>query len=516
MILFLLSALALLSSGERRPFPSDVNARFTPALALRHIEVLAADSMKGRDTPSRELELSAEYIASQFRAFGLEPIGGSYFHRYNLERIDLRLPCTLTLTRGDRRLEATVKADFMPFEETGEGKITDAPVVFAGFGITAPEYSYDDYASINARGSVVMILRGEPESNDTSKFRGRQYTWHSSLRMKIENARKHGAVGMMVIDAIRTERMPFVTGYPWASLAGNARRDSRPLQLPDTTRSVPCLHVGERIAKFLFDSVGAVRERTLEFDSTMTPASFVVAGARMSCSVSISREQVPVRNVHARLPGAGIPHEYAVVGAHYDHIGVGKVNSDPDTVFNGADDNASGTTGLLLAAEALATSAQRPDRSVVFVAFSGEEKGLYGSRAYVEESPLPLDSCVAMINMDMIGRCENNKLSIGGYERCPDMIEINKEENDALDRPMSLAYDIERYFFRSDQASFARRRIPVIFFFTGEHADYHKLSDHIEKINLEDLSNIARLATRVTWRVTQLPRTRYVPGGFER
>ena len=121
-----------------------------------------------------------------------------------------------------------------------------------------------------------------------------------------------------------------------------------------------------------------------------------------------------------------------------------------------------------------------------------------------------------MMNMDMIGRCENNKLSIGGNERCPDMVSINEEENALLQRPMTLAYDIEKYFFRSDQASFARRRIPVIFFFTGEHADYHKLGDHIEKINLDDLSNIARLATRVTWRVTQRPRTRYVPGGFER
>lgn len=512
----LLCALALFSSGEPRPFPSDVDARFTPARALHHIGVLAADSMKGRDTPSRELEISAEYIAERFRQFGLEPIGGSYFHHYNLERLDLQLPCTVTLTRNGSTLDAAIKTDFMPFEETGDGAIANAPVVFAGFGITAPEYSYDDYASINAQGAVVLILRGEPENADTSKFRGKQFTWYSSLRSKIENARKHGAIGIMVIDALRTPRKPFVTGFPWASVAKNAKRDTRPLQLPDTTRSMPCLHVGERVATFLFDSVGAINAMTQQLDSTMQPMSRALSDVRMSCVVRIAREKVPVRNVHARLPGARVPHEYAVMGAHYDHIGVGKLSENTDTVYNGADDNASGTTGLLLAAEALATSSQRPDRSVVFVAFSGEEKGLYGSRAYVDASPLPLDSCVAMVNMDMIGRCENNKLSIGGNERCPDMVAINEQENAALARPMTLAYDIERYFFRSDQASFARRRIPVIFFFTGEHADYHKLTDHIEKINLDDLSNIARLATRVTWRVTQQPRTRYVPGGFER
>ena len=515
MIVFL-CAIALLISGEPRPFPNDVDARFTPMRAKQHIEVLAADSMKGRDTPSRELELSAEYIAGRFRELGLEPIAGSYFHNYSLERLDLQLPCTVTLTRDDRALDAAVKTDFMPFEETGDGMLQNVPIVFAGFGITAPEYSYDDYASIDANGAVVLILRGEPENADTSKFRGRQYSSHSWMRTKIENARKHGAVGIMVIDALRTPRKPFVTGFPWASVVKNQKRDMRPLQLPDTTRSIPCLHVGERVATFLLDSLGAVNALTAQMDSTLMPVSRALDGARLSCVVRIDREKVPVRNVHALLRGSRVPHEYAVMGAHYDHIGVGKLGDNTDSVFNGADDNASGTTGLLMAAEALATSAQRPDRSVVFVAFSGEEKGLYGSRAYVDASPLPLDSCVAMVNMDMIGRCENNKLSIGGNERCPDMIAINEEENASLARPMTLAYDIERYFFRSDQASFARRRIPVIFFFTGEHADYHKLTDHIEKINFDDLSNIARLATRVTWRVTQQPRTRYVPGGFER
>lgn len=516
-MILLLCALALVTLGDPRPFPSDVDARFTAMRARQHIDVLAADSMKGRDTPSRELEISAEYIAQRFRALGLEPIGGSYFQRYNLERLDLQLPCTATITRGDRTLDAAIKTDFMPFEETGDATLTNAPIVFAGFGITAPDYAYDDYASIDANGAVVLILRGEPENADTSKFRGKQFTWYSTLRSKIENARKHGAVGMMVVDAIRTPRKPFVTGFPWASVSKNSKRgDSRPLQLPDTTRSLPCLHVGERVVEFLLDSVGAVNALTLQLDSTLVPASRMLSNARFSCVVKIAREQVPVRNVHARLRGASVPHEYAVMGAHYDHIGVSKLGENPDTVFNGADDNASGTTGLLMAAEALATSSQRTDRSVVFVAFSGEEKGLLGSRAYVDASPLPLDSCVAMVNMDMIGRCENNKLSIGGNERCPDMIAINEQENAALERPMTLAYDIERYFFRSDQASFARRRIPVIFFFTGEHADYHKLTDHVEKINLDDLSNIARLATRVTWRVTQQPRTRYVPGGFER
>jgi Zn-dependent M28 family amino/carboxypeptidase len=203
------------------------------------------------------------------------------------------------------------------------------------------------------------------------------------------------------------------------------------------------------------------------------------------------------------------------MGAHYDHVGVGRANAQGDSIFNGADDNGSGTTGILLAAEALATSSTRPDRSIVFVAFSAEEKGLLGSKAYVANSPLPTKNCVAMINMDMIGRAEDSKLSIGGNLRCPDLVKINEEENASAARKFNLAYDIEQYFFRSDQASFAMKKIPVLFFFTGEHKDYHKQTDETSLLNMPDLVSITRLASRVAWRAAHQPRTTYIPAGFE-
>jgi hypothetical protein len=512
MILTLVALAALLTDPVA--LPRDAELRIDTARAWQHLRILAADSMRGRDTPSPELLRSAEYIASNFRAAGLEPLNGSYFHTYRLERLDLALPSTLRCVRGADTLEAEVRRDFIPFDQTGEASVAPGRVVFCGYGITAPEYAYDDYANVDVRGAVVMVLRGEPENDDTTRFNGKRFTRHASLTEKIRRARANGASALLVVDALRASRKPFVSGHPWPALYPNVPRSARPLVLPDTSSGIPVLHVGERVVNVLLDSLGRLRELTRWIDSTLTPRSFVVDGSSVSTTVRLDREVIEVRNVVGYLRGSTTPDEYAVIGAHYDHIGISKPVGG-DSICNGADDNASGTTGLLLAAEALGSGSVRPQRSVVFVAFSGEEKGLLGSKAYVRASPLPLSNCVAMVNMDMIGRCEGNKLSIGGNERCPDLAAINAEENANLDRPFALAYDIEQYFFRSDQASFAMKRIPVIFYFTGEHADYHKVSDEVSKIDIASLVGITRLATRVLWRATRMDRTRYVPAGFE-
>ncbi|MBK9182623.1 MAG: M28 family peptidase [Ignavibacteria bacterium] len=515
MILSLLLALAIGGASEPRPFPPDAELYFDTVAARRHLAFLSSDEMRGRDTPSRELEQAADYIVSEFKRIGLEPINGSYDQVYDLERLDLRLPTSMYFTRGTDTFAFSVKTDFMPFEQTGEGVITNARVVFAGYGVTAPEYSYDDYAGIDVKGAVVVVLRGEPDNADTTRFRGKQFTRHGSNSEKLKLARSKGAVGLLVIDALRTLRKPFVSGYPWPSVFPNLSRASRPLQLPDSTKRIPSIHIGERPAILLFDSLAGVVSITRAIDSTLVPRSREIAGVRFTCSVALDHEIVKVRNVVGLLRGSETPDEYAVIGAHYDHVGVGKANAEGDSIYNGADDNGSGTTGLLLSAQALAASSQRPTRSIVYVAFSGEEKGLLGSKAYVRASPLPLSKCVAMSNMDMIGRCETNKLSIGGNERCPDLMKINEETNASLAKPFNLAYDIEQYFFRSDQASFAMKRIPVIFYFTGEHKDYHKPGDEISKINMADLVGITRLATHVMWTATQMPRGTYVPAGFE-
>jgi Zn-dependent M28 family amino/carboxypeptidase len=274
------------------------------------------------------------------------------------------------------------------------------------------------------------------------------------------------------------------------------------------------VHVGERVIRSLFDSTATLRSIIERIDTTQVPNSFLINDHTVSASWTMQADTVMLRNVVGMIRGEDEPDEYVAVGAHYDHVGVGRpINND--SIFNGADDNASGTTAVLQLAEAFAKAERRPERSVVFMAFSAEERGLLGSRAYVDTPLLPLDKCVGMVNLDMVGRCVNKKVSIGGQGRCPDLIAFNEEENARLASPYTLAYDIDSYFFRSDQANFARKRIPVLFFFTGEHGDYHKVTDEFAKINLVDMVGITRLVARTVTRVTEQERTRYIPAGWE-
>jgi Zn-dependent M28 family amino/carboxypeptidase len=199
-----------------------------------------------------------------------------------------------------------------------------------------------------------------------------------------------------------------------------------------TVETMPVVHAGEKIASLLFGSVESLRTLVSRMDSLSLPQSFdFTKDIKISdFTVTFVTKKTPVKNVMGIIKGAKSKGEYIVIGAHYDHVGFSRPQSkQKDSIFNGADDNASGTTGLLLLAQSMATIADELQRDIVFVAFSGEEKGLYGSRAFVETSPLPLQQCVAMFNMDMIGRNDSNTLSVGGNSRCPELAELNEKEN---------------------------------------------------------------------------------------
>jgi len=488
---------------------------FDTTAALSHMHVLASDDMRGRHTPSPELKRSASYIAETFKELGVEPVNGSYFHPYGFDKLDIGDATDLTLTSKGIATSFVIKSDYNPYDFTGEGTVTNAPVVFVGYGITAPVLGYDDYAGIDVTGAVVVVIRGEPTVTDSTKpFSGSGQTSYASTSRKIENAKKHGAVGMFVVDAARSTRKLMVLGGRWPSLFPEVPSEHTPIALHSNTPNIPCIHIGELPAHVLFGSRASYATIVAEIDSLVVPQSRILNDITVSFTVALKRTPEQVDNVAGIIRGEEYPDEYVIIGAHYDHVGVGKPIKG-DSIFNGADDNASGTTGLLMIAKALHETDTRPERSIVLVAFSGEERGLLGSKAYAANSPLPLEKCVAMINMDMIGRCESNKLSIGGNGYCPDLVAINEEENASLGKPFTLKYDIDRYFFRSDQASFARKRIPVLFYFTGEHQDYHKVTDEISLIKFADMMNVVNLAMRTAWRAADQPRTRYVGKGWE-
>lgn len=479
--------------------------------AKMHINMLASDEMRGRNTPSPELEKAASYIADQFKELGVLPINGSYFHTYTLERLHLDKPTVMVVQKGNALFEMILKDDFIPFEQSGNARVDFAQLAFAGFGITAPEYGYDDYKNLDVKGKVVVIFRGEPQmDNDSSIFEGKRFTKYSRLQSKIKTAVAKGAAGLLILSAPSSSLKLRPTGFPWPSLYPNIPADALPLSRRNVdSPNIPVVSVGERFVDFVFGSIDTLKTWQKNIDSTLAIQSKLIPGIEINLlQTTLRSEKVEVKNVMGMVKGSELPDEYVVIGAHYDHVGHSRPN-DPakDSIFNGADDNASGTTGILLSAEAIANAPTKPKRSIVFVGFSGEEKGLLGSKAFADNPPLPIKNCVAMLNMDMIGRSVNDTLYIGGNTRCKELADLNAEVNRTLfdSDTFNLSYTIEQYFFRSDQASFAMKRIPVLFYYTGEHEDYHKVSDEISKLNMDNLVKIATLCSHTAWSTAELP-----------
>jgi len=490
------------------PDPLAVASNFITATDARmHIDYLASDALMGRKTPSPGLDSAAEYIARQFRSFGLRAINGSYFHEFNLYRISLGEPNMLKLIKDGREKAYEIKTDYMPFDLTGNNA-AEAEVVFVGYGITAPEYDYDDYAGVDVKGKIVLALRHEPQENDSSSvFLGRRVTEHGQLRSKVRNAIQHGAVGFLLMNDPLNHSSMVPRGFPWPSLYKELPDDALPLTLSvSELRKIPVVHIGPVVIEDLLGSVDSVKALEASIDRALHPKSFTISGAKVYVQTTTVATALPTRNVVGFLEGSdrSLEDEIVVVGAHYDHVGwMRSPGAGQDSIFNGADDNASGTTGLLEVAKAFAAGKMRPKRSLLFIAFAGEELGLLGSQAYVRSPSFPLEKTVAMLNMDMIGRNGPDTVSIGGTTRSPDLVAVNERANKQVG--MTLMYDIEKDFFRSDQASFAQKKIPVLFYHTGEHEDYHKVSDNPDKIDTEKLSKIARLVFLTAWEIAHSP-----------
>jgi hypothetical protein len=460
--------------------------------------------MMGRATPSPELDSAASYIAGGFKAAGLVPVKGSYFHTYHLVGTDLGSPDALVA--DGRRFE--LKTGFIPYEESGSGHVA-AEVVFAGYGVTRADGTYDDYAGIDVARKIVLVVAG---SAPASKREWAREQRESSALEKMINASRHGAVAMLLVDDPTRTRMLAPGGYPWRSFYPGGAQEPLPLRLdlPLASPAIPAVGISGDVARRLFGgSLSPLEGRIRTIDTTGRPASLAL-GRRADLTVTIERTPVPVRNVVAMIPGRVHPEQFVVVGAHYDHIGHGRELGEDgrplaDTIYNGADDNASGTTALLLMADALGSlpANERPDRSILLIAFSGEERGLYGSRAYVASPPVPNAALVAMINMDMIGRNSPDSVSVGGWSRSKALGRIVEQANRA--EPMILGHDMESFLGRSDQASFADVGVPSLFLSSGLHEDYHRVSDAPGKIDAAKLAHVARLCLRTAWLVASSP-----------
>lgn len=452
-----------------------IAAEFSSNEYVGYVRYLASEDMKGRATGSPELERAAAFISDKFRSMNLKPLhGDSYYQNFEVTtsaRLGTQNEFSYNLDEHRKRTLKFQK-DFAPLNLSTAGSVS-GQVVFAGYGITAPEYNYDDYAGLDVKNKIVLLLRHEPqELDDKSVFDGKVYTAHAQIFSKATNAKIHGAKAVLMVNDVAAHSNDADELEKFGATAGPANAGIEFVQVK-----------ADAVDKW-FELAGKKLE-TIEtdIDKGLHPRSFALPDSlRVDLNVDIKRDVKTVHNVGGYLPGE--TDEYVIVGAHYDHLGLGEqfslAPSLAGTVHPGADDNASGTAGVLELAHWF-SQAPKHKRGVLFLTFAGEELGLLGSSFYVNHPELPLDKAVAMINMDMIGRTRDHKVYVGGVGTGTTFAALLKEAT----AQHSFQADLSEKagYGSSDHTSFTTKQMPVLFFFSGLHSDYHKPSDTWDKID---------------------------------
>jgi Zn-dependent M28 family amino/carboxypeptidase len=445
-----------------------------PQRYIEHVKYLASPELQGRGAGTPGLERASEYIAGEFKKLELDPAGeeNSYWQSFSLTTNSKPGPGNkFSISGASAAPTLRFNEHYVPISFSSGGQV-DGPVVFAGYGITAPEFHHDDYQGLDVKDKIVLVVRYEPKSFRKDARAGRQsrrqqWTHHAHLISKAINARNHGARAVILVNDESDKDDKLIR---FGTVAGPADAGILMVQLK---RSVA---------------------------QEWLKAGSVPAAIRAAITVDIVHEKATVRNVIGYLPGK--TDEYIIVGAHYDHLGHGNQSSLAPAkigqVHPGADDNASGTAGLLEVARILSARRGELKRGVLFMAFAGEELGLLGSARWVDHPTRNLADAVAMLNMDMIGRVNGGKLFIGGTATGSTFMPILKDATQPYD--FKIDYSKNGYS-ASDHTSFARKSIPVLFFFSGLHGDYHKPSDTWNKISGPDSVQVVNLVSDIATRL---------------
>ena len=492
---------------------ASVAAAVPPALEpdtlLEHIKFLSSDEMKGRANGTPELERAAEYVAAQFRAAGLRPGGkdNTYFQSFELV-------AGLTVGRANglsiespsgkapadrRRLTLALGASYYPLAATANenpsvasASLDDVPLVFAGYGLVAPNVNYDDYEKIDVDGKAVLIFSHEPQEHESnSRLNGNRPMPQTTLQAKAAAARARGARALLVV------------GDPTHAV-DEANYKLFALDPDAENHGIPVLRIRREDMRPLLDTwkLDAVAR---QIDADLVPRPRVLDGVTIDYVEHLAVNRRTVRNVIGILPGSDPAKaaEAVVIGAHYDHVGIGgRLSVTPERtgeIHNGADDNASGTAAIIEMAKAAAAERSRFPRTLVFIAFAGEERGLLGSAHYVTDPTVPVADTVAMLNLDMVGRARGG-VDVSGLEAAPSI----EDDLSAAIRAAGNGLEIRRQgpgAGRSDDSSFIARQIPAINFFTGFHNDYHRPGDDWDKIDASGTKNVATLALELAARL---------------
>jgi aminopeptidase YwaD len=478
-----------------------------PDRLLADVKYLASEELAGRGTGTPGKDLAAEYLAEEFRKAGLTPRGEDGFFQSFTVTTGSRLGETnrLSVRQGGTQRPLDLGAEFMPLGSTGNG-YAYAPVVFAGYGISAPELGYNDYEKIDPRGKIAIVLRHTPDMDDRGKFAP-----YATLAYKAMAAREMGAAGILLVTGPgRDENL----GVP-SSVLQQARRGERPAlgaASGSSDAGIPAAIVRRSVVEKLL--AGAARKRDLEALQTLMahgqPQAFDLPGVRVGMHVSIERQRTPTRNVIGFLEGSdpALKNEVVVIGAHYDHLGMGDAHSLADrqepAIHHGADDNASGTAGVLELARHFGQNRDRLGRSLLFMGFAAEEIGLLGSSHWVKNPTIPLERVAAMINLDMIGRLRNDTVHVIGWASSPAWGPVLEAANRAHGLQLRTGAGSGSGIGGSDQQPFYNQGIPVLFFFTGVHPDYHRPSDTWEKIEIAGIARIVGLVADTAEQISRL------------
>jgi len=447
-----------------------------------HISYLSSDELAGRFPGTREIDEAAEYLAQDFKRSGLKPLfNGSYFQEFEVitgVELGSANKCFYTVNGAEKELQSGTT--YSPLGISGNATVT-APVVFVGYGITAKKLEYNDYEGIDVKGKIVLVLRSHPEGKQPHS----QFDEYATLRAKASNAKSQGAIAVV-----------FVSGYTLdeEDTFVPLRYDRAP-----ALNGIPVVQIKRSVADEIFAAEGKKLEQiNHEIISGKRPQSFALA-TTFKVSTEVNYLAKKTKNVGAILEGTDpkLKDEYVVFGGHYDHLGHGYIGSlyrgKGMQIHNGADDNASGTAGVLELAEYFAAT-KGNKRSLIFLGFSAEEMGLLGSAYMVDNWSIPNKQVAAMLNFDMIGRLKEKSLTVYGMGTSSAWKPLLTRLNDTTALKLSF---IDDGFGASDHSSFYQKDIPVLFFFTGIHEDYHRPSDDADKINAEGSEQVLKFAAQV-------------------
>lgn len=459
-----------------------------------NLHVLASDEFEGRETGKKGQKMAAEYIANQFRDAGIPPYKENTYYQEFFLNVILPKPAEVFIDR--KRYENN--KDYYTYPEQVEQHIEADSVKFLGYGIQ--DLAYNDYEGVDVKNKVVMILSGEPYSKDSlSLITGKKTKslWSTYNKAKVEKARENQVRALLiVVDDVEKD------------VSINKRRlESSGMKLELSDEGMFIIYISKQMAndilkKSTTDTFQQKISTTQKPQSTGVKTNFVI-------NIKNAVQQVSSENVLGYVEGSDLKDELVVVSAHYDHLGmIGNI------VFNGADDDGSGTVAVIELAKTFEKAKREgygPRRSMLFMTVSGEEKGLLGSAYYVKNPVYPLKNTVCDLNIDMIGRIdpkhENNSnyiYLIGSDKLSSQLHNISENTNKTysnleLDYTFNDENDKNRFYYRSDHYNFAKNGIPVIFYFNGVHADYHKATDKVEKINFDKMEKISRLIFFTAW-----------------